>query len=301
MGENHFFLVILVVVLAAASMNSGCSVDTDCTAGSLCVKGCDGSGECIQPPTYCTQIASPVCGCDGNTYTNNCTATLGRSLVNYTGSCVISTQPTVASPLAFLNNPVLQGSGGVCQSDSNCQPDHFCLRPEDNCGSQTGMCILAQSQDCGTVYEPVCGCDGYNYPNPCSAYTLRQSILNVGECAASIAKVRNTTCFSDSDCFQSEFCQLNQCSDETSAAGRPVGICTVYVGDCPTTIQPVCGCNGQSYNNACLAKLDQQVVRFNGLCSSSTFSAPGTLTPMSVAAPLTFFPLVFFAVVWVLW
>jgi hypothetical protein len=29
-------------------------------------------GECIKVPQACTETHKPVCGCDGNTYSNNC-------------------------------------------------------------------------------------------------------------------------------------------------------------------------------------------------------------------------------------
>jgi len=47
----------------------------------------DGMGTCSPRPEMCTQDYSPVCGCDGQTYSNTCSAHAAGISVAYAGEC----------------------------------------------------------------------------------------------------------------------------------------------------------------------------------------------------------------------
>ena len=56
-------------------------------APGQCVNVADGSGICAPRPEMCTQHYEPVCGCDGETYGNACTAAAAGVSVASEGEC----------------------------------------------------------------------------------------------------------------------------------------------------------------------------------------------------------------------
>ncbi len=69
---------------------ASCSVNSDCLSGDYCEKpagSCGGTGTCVLQGNQCTQLADPVCGCDGVTYTNAGCAAINGVNVDYPGNC----------------------------------------------------------------------------------------------------------------------------------------------------------------------------------------------------------------------
>jgi hypothetical protein len=50
--------------------------------------GCGTPGGCVHPSGDCTGVLAPVCGCDGNTYTNSGCATVARVRIAHDGACM---------------------------------------------------------------------------------------------------------------------------------------------------------------------------------------------------------------------
>ncbi len=86
-----------------------CIVNSDCPLpDQFCSRSagdCNGSGSCEVRPGVCLENFDPVCGCDGNTYSNACFAASNGVNVDFEGEC---------------EGGGCAGKNEACDSDSDC-------------------------------------------------------------------------------------------------------------------------------------------------------------------------------------
>ena len=127
---------------------------------------------------------------------------------------------------------------GGCREASHCASEfYYCDKEVGDCDGD-GWC-RKRPATCPQylVYDPICGCDGEEYPGPCDAHMAGVNVRALEECP----------CFFDHDCVAPKFCRKDGCS------AFFVGNCLRPPVDCPPPKQAVCGCDGEEYGNECLA------------------------------------------------
>jgi hypothetical protein len=83
--------VCLPLILYQATAGGTVCYDNDaCDPGGYCHRPpgiCTSAGRCAPRPDACTADWTPVCACDGRTYSNACTAAAAGENVAYEGEC----------------------------------------------------------------------------------------------------------------------------------------------------------------------------------------------------------------------
>jgi hypothetical protein len=145
----------------------------ECPSGQFCdLPACgiaDQLGVCKAVPEACPEIYSPVCGCDGQTYANECFAHGAGVSVQHLGEC---------------GSPPGDVCGGI--AGLTCSPGFFCNYTLDQlCGAadDLGECDPIP-EACPEIYSPVCGCDGVTYGNACEANAAGVAVAAEGNCLA---------------------------------------------------------------------------------------------------------------------
>lgn len=87
---------------------------------------------------------------------------------------------------------------------------------------------------------------------------------DTSELKQGLGAICNNTTTPPFKCKGNKFCQFNQaqqCGDNGEN-----GICVAFPDDCPTEVATVCGCDDETYDNACLANEAGTAVRHDGAC-----------------------------------
>src|SRR5690606_20803932 len=122
-----------------------CHYEQDQTCGAA-----DQMGTCVAMPEACIEVFAPVCGCDGQTYSNSCFAASAGVSVLHDGEC---------------EEPI--GGAGECGGflGLTCGEGEYCrYEVSEMCGAadHLGSCE-ARPEACIQLWDPVCGCDGQTY------------------------------------------------------------------------------------------------------------------------------------------
>jgi len=258
--------------MCPASCRASCFVNDDCGPLELCARPpgeCSGDGECRPSDDTCPAACDEVCGCDGRSYCNACEAAQAGVSVLRVGSCDADACGSCAAgavccPTCSGTEECIAGDacpeldcGGPCLATSDCAAGEFCQFGFGECSTEGfgGRCRPLPTECEAAECELVCGCDGVAYCSECEANRAGTAIAAAGECPGE-------PCGEEVDgCRDEERCDLGP------ACGADGGErCVPRPADCRTDREPVCGCDGRTYANECIAHTRGASVAALGRC-----------------------------------
>lgn len=208
----------------------GGKLNPPCDDGEFCMwsvehmcGAADHLGECVAIPEACIALFDPVCGCDGQTYSNACHAAAAGTSVVAEGECVTKTFCG-----GFGNLPCPDGEECVDDPDDSCDPNDGGA----DCG---GMCVPATVDTCGPIVQ--------DYTDELAEIRACDSDEQCGQVLAgtSCGCTRNLVARTDADLTDLEEIRAKAEANECSLGG--ISTC-----DCPAADGFACEANVCTWN-----------------------------------------------------
>jgi hypothetical protein len=255
------------------SKAAGCYCDSACAKfGDCCpdkAQVCDGQGKLCGGIAGIPCPAGQKCQLDG-AYPD----AAGKCVPNYfcvtKDDCKFLIHPMCIGDWTCQNNKCVFKCGPVpakCTGNNDCNSGEYCELGDGMCLNPTFTILQGECKKrpeaCYEIYAPVCGCDGKTYGNDCLAHAAGASVAKQGECDLPQPKICGPIL--NGQCDPGYVCDIHSCLLGATGTCVPLPKCD------PNFKEPVCGCNGITYNNDCLRRAAGVPLNHQGACAQ-----PGT-------------------------
>ncbi|MFB6375766.1 MAG: Kazal-type serine protease inhibitor domain-containing protein [Bradymonadaceae bacterium] len=163
-------------------------------------------------------------------------------------------------------NPWFKAEDGVDLNDYQAWVGSECGEAADD----EAYCVQRPDPNEKSYSRSVCGCDGKTYDSYADAHAAGVSVSKQAACDESS---NIEFCGLEDDqksCPPTEFCKM--APDDSCGDYGANGTCIVPPSSCPSTTDSVCGCDGTTYSNECLAHKNEVSVASTGSCPTSSSS-----------------------------
>lgn len=177
-----------------------CLFDESCGAA-------DQGGQCAAIPEACSFEYSPVCGCDGATYSNPCSAASKGVSVAHDGACDSDPQPCSSCAGPMPAAPSVQ-----CKDGNIAGPSCVYDEKQGACGWIITECPIVRDPCQGFECKP-----GYHCSAPADAPSCVPDVTTCGDGAP----LKAGKCWEDSDCKNGSVCKGASCCPAGSQCFAP--------------------------------------------------------------------------------